>query len=420
MDASNHTAADKAAADKTATDKTAASDNIAAGPLAGVRVIDVTSIVLGPYATQMLGDMGADVIKIESPRGDDTRWIGPSRTSGMGSYFATLNRNKRSVVLDLKQPAAKDALLRLIDGADVFVHNMRRGAAQRLGLDYASLAARNTRLVHASASGFRKNSTRAEAPAFDDLIQGLSGLAALNAGPDGAPRYAPTVLVDKLTGHMLASMIGMALFHRERTGQGQEVHVPMLETTLAFLLVEHMQWATLGEPQRGVGYPRMLTPHRRPYPTKDGFISVIASSDAQYARLLAAIGRPELIDDPRFVSIAARAAHVDAVLAVLTDALRSRTTGEWLAILGAADVPCGKANTLADLFDDDYLRETGFFETAAHSVEGRVTLPAIAPEFSASPPSVRRLWPTLGEHTREVLGEAGLSAAEIGAIVTAS
>lgn len=388
----------------------------AGGPLAGVRVIDVTSIVLGPYATQMLGDLGADVIKVESPRGDDTRWIGPSRTEGMSSYFANLNRNKRSVVLDLKQPAAKHALLRLIDGGDVFVHNMRRGAAKRLGLDYATLAARNHRLIYASASGFRKGSTREDAPAFDDLIQGISGLASLNAGPDGAPRYAPTVLVDKLTGHMLASMIGMALFHRERTGQGQEVHVPMLETTLSFLLVEHLWWATLGETERGVGYPRMLTPHRRPYPTKDGFISVIASSNAQYARLLSALGRPELIGDPRFCSIAARATNVDAVLAVLTDGLRARTTDEWLAILTEADIPCGKANRLADLFDDDYLRDTGFFQEARHPVEGRVTLPAIAPEFSASPPAVRRLWPTLGEHTREVLREAGLAAAEIDAI----
>ncbi len=385
----------------------------ATGPLAGVRVIDVTSVVLGPYATQMLGDLGADVIKVESPRGDDTRWIGPSRTQGMGSYFANLNRNKRSVVLDLKQPAAKDALLRLIDGADVFVHNMRRSAAKRLGLDYATLSARNPRLIHASASGFRKGSAREDAPAFDDLIQGLSGLPSLNAGPDGAPRYAPTVLVDKLTGHMLGSMIGMALFHRERTGQGQEVHVPMLETTLSFLLIEHLWWATLGETERGVGYPRMMTPHRRPYPTKDGFISVIASSDAQYARLLTALGRPELISDPRFTSIAARAINVDAVLAVLTDGLRARTTDEWLTILTAADIPCGKANSLADLFDDEYLRDTGFFQHAQHPVEGRVTVPAIAPEFSASPPEVRRLWPTLGQHTQEVLREAGFADAEI-------
>jgi len=388
----------------------------ATGPLAGIRVIDVTSVVLGPYATQMLGDLGADVIKVESPRGDDTRWIGPSRTPGMGSYFANLNRNKRSIVLDLKQPPAKAALLRLIDTSDVFVHNMRPAAANRLGLDYASLSARNPRLIHASASGFRPGSTRTDAPAFDDLIQGMSGLASLNAGPDGAPRYAPTVLVDKLTGHMLASMIGMALFHRERNGQGQEVHVPMLETTLGFLLVEHLYWGTLSEPERGLGYPRMLTPHRRPYPTKDGFISVIASSDAQYARLLTALGRPELIDDPRFASMAGRALNIDAVLSVLTEGLRTRTTAEWLTILTEADIPCGNAARLGDLFSDDYLRDTGFFQPMRHPTEGAVTVPAIAPAFSASPPTVRRLWPALGEHTCEILREAGLTDAEIKAI----
>src|SRR6185312_16301395 len=361
-----------------------------------------------------------DVIKIESPRGDDTRWIGPSRTPGMASYFATLNRNKRSVVLDLKRTDARQALLRMVETADVFVHNMRQGAAKRLGLDYPTLSAGNPRLVHASAAGFRKGSSLEEAPAFDDLIQGISGLASLNAGADGAPRYAPTVLVDKLTGHMLASMIAMALVHRERTGQGQEVHVPMLETTLAFLLIEHLQWATIGEPERGVGYPRMLTPHRRPYPTRDGFISVIASSNAQYARLLQELGRPELIDDARFNSIAARAENVDTVLAVLTEGLRTRTTDEWLTILTAADIPCGKANTLMDLFSDDYLRETGFFVTADHPVEGRVMVPAIPASFSASPPSVRMLWPTLGQHTREVLREAGFTESDIDTITAAA
>ena len=388
----------------------------ATGPLAGIRVIDVTTVVLGPYATQTLGDLGADVIKIETKDGDSTRHIGPGRGKGMAAYFATLNRNKRSVVLDLKKPAARQALLRLVETADVFVHNMRAGAAKRLGLDYASLAACNARLIYASASGFRKNSSARDDPAFDDLIQGLSGAAFLNAGPDGAPRYFPTVLVDKLTGQTLASMIGMALFHRERTGLGQEVHVPMMETMVAFLLIEHFWSGVYGEPEKGLGYPRMMTPHRKPYATRDGYISVIALTDAHWTKLFAAMGRAELIKDPRFGSIAARSAHVDALYATLTAGMTLRTTANWLEILRAADIPCGAANTLQDLMSNAYLQETGFFREMRHPVEGKVVLPAIAPEFSVSPPSVRRLWPTLGEHTEEVLREIGLTAADIAAI----
>src|SRR5579863_2450713 len=354
----------------------------ATGPLAGIRVIDVTTVVLGPLATQILGDLGADIIKIETKDGDNTRHIGPRGNEGMGAYFAGLNRNKRSVVLDLKKPSAREALLRLIETADVFVHNMRQGAAQRLGLDYASLVTRNPRLIHASASGFRKDSAARDDPAFDDLIQGLSGAAFLNAGPDGAPRYFPTVVVDKLTGQMLASMIGMALFHRERTGQGQEVHVPMLETTLSFLLVEHMWGVALNQPELGMGYPRMLTPHRRPYATKDGYISVIAVSDAHWGRLFEAMGRALLIEDPRFATIAARSDNVDALYAVLTERMRERCTAEWLEILGALDIPCGRANSLTDLLDDEYLRETEFFQHMRHPRDGDVMVTAIAAQFS--------------------------------------
>lgn len=383
------------------------------GPLAGIRVIDLTTVVLGPFATQILGDMGADVIKVESLDGDNCRWIGPSRTKGMGSYFAMLNRNKRSVALDLKRPAARDALLRLVDGADVFVHNMRIGAAERLGVGYASLSARNGRLVYACASGFRKGSRKQEHPAFDDMIQAMSGLAALNAGPDGAPRYVPSVMVDKLTGQTLASMIGMALFHRERTGQGQEVHVPMLETMLSFLLVEHLWGAVLNQPELGLGYPRMMTPHRRPYATTDGYIAVIAVSDSHWARLFEAMGRAALIEDPRFATIAARSDNVDALYAVLADGMRERPTAEWLTILGALDIPCGPVNSLEDLLKDEYLRETGFFQQMQHPLDGGVTVTAIPARFSASPPSVRRLWPALGEHTHEVLREICCSEQEI-------
>lgn len=388
------------------------------GALAGVRVIDITSVVLGPYATQWLGDLGADVVKIEPPEGDQTREIGPARTKGMGAYFANLNRNKRSVVLDLKTPGGQAALARLVEGADVVVHNMRLRPAERLGLTWTRLSALNPRLILACATGFRKGSALQDQPAFDDLIQGMSGIAALNAGADGAPRYVPMVMADKLTGLTLATAVTAALYARERTGVGQEVHVPMLDTLVAFTMVEHMWGATIDEPARGVGYPRMLTPHRRPYPTRDGHICVIAASDAQYARLYTAIGRPELARDPGFATNAARAENIDTVLGVLSAALRERTTAEWTAVFAAADLPCGPVHSLAELLDDPYLAEGGMFARHEHPEEGTVRVVAPPVAFGATPASVRRLHPKLGAHTEEVLREAGCSAAEIAAAVT--
>jgi crotonobetainyl-CoA:carnitine CoA-transferase CaiB-like acyl-CoA transferase len=221
------------------------------------------------------------------------------------------------------------------------------------------------------------------------------------------------VMVDKLTGAQLASMIGMALFHRERTGQGQEIHLPMMETILSFMLVEHLWHGTLGEPEKGLGYPRMLTPHRRPYATRDGYISVIAHSDAQWGKLFEAMGVPELIDDPRFNSVPARSRNIDAVYATLTEGMKQRTTDEWLAELRPADIPCGKTNCLDDLFTDQYLTETDYFASYEHPVEGDVVIPAIPARFSKSPPNVHRMWPNLGEHTREILAETGCSEADI-------
>ncbi len=387
------------------------------GPLAGIRVIDVTRVWLGRLCSQTRGELGADVIKVEPRVGDSTRLIGPSRTPGMGSYFANLNRNKRSLALDLKRPAARAAVLRLVETADVFVHNMRIGAARRLGLDYATLRARNPKLVYACASGFRKGSSLQEYPAYDDLIQGVSGIASLNAGADGAPRYFPTVVVDKLTGANLASLIGMALFHRERTGKGQEIHLPMMETILSFTLVEHLWHGTLGEPEKGLGYPRMLTPHRRPYQTQDGYISVIAHSDAQWGKLFEAMGAAGLIDDPRFNSVQARSANIDALYATLTDGMKHRPTDAWLAELRGADIPCGKANNMDDLFTDPYLAETGYFEPYDHPAEGAVVIPAIPARFSETSANVHRPWPLLGQHTREILAEAGYSDDEIDLIM---
>lgn len=391
------------------------------GPLEGVRVIDLTGTVLGPMGTQILGDAGADVIKIEAPAGDPVRYVGPRVSPDMGAYFLNLNRNKRSVVLDLKRKPARAALLRLIGTADVFVHNMRPAAAARLGLDYATLGPLFPRLIHASASGFRRDSALADAPAYDDIIQGMSGLASLNGTAAGAegPRYVPTVMADKITGHVLASSVAMALYRREKTGTGQALHVPMLETMLSFLLPEHLWGHSVNRPADGIGYSRMLTPHRRPFATLDGHICLIAVTDDQYARLLPLLGHPELVTDPRFATVTARAENVETVYGTIGAAMRTRTSADWLARFATADLPHGPANTLESLFEDAYLREGGFFHQIDHPTEGPMTTLGIPVAYDGSPATIRRGPPRLGAHTGEVLSEAGLSPAEIAALASA-
>src|SRR5690242_7455073 len=324
------------------------------GPLAGIRVIEAAIAVLGPLAAQILGDMGAEIVKIETPDGDPMRQIGPARNPGMAAYFLTVNRNKKSLVLDLKRPRAREAMLRLASTADVFVHNMRTNAAARLGIDYPTIAAANPRIVYASATGYRPGTAYADRAAFDDVIQGESGLAALNGGTDGPPRYVPMVVCDKVSGHVLAGAIAMALFARERTGKGQEIHVPMMETMAAFNLVDHFWHGVFGEPEKGLGYPRMLTPYRRPYATADGHICLLATTDRQWRGLFAAMDCPELGQDPRFSTIAGRTAHIDALYTIVNERMRLRTTREWRARLDEFDVPNGVVNDLAGLLADPY------------------------------------------------------------------
>jgi crotonobetainyl-CoA:carnitine CoA-transferase CaiB-like acyl-CoA transferase len=384
------------------------------GPLSGIRVVDLTSALLGPVATQTLGDMGADVIKVEPPEGDPIRALGPSRHPGMGAYFLNINRNKRSVALDLKRPAAREALLKLIETADVFVHNMRLAAIERLGLDYATVSRCNPRIVYAAATGFRRDGAYRDRPSFDDVIQGESGLAALNGGVGGEPRYVPMAVSDKICGYVLASAVGMALFHRERTGEGQEVHVPMLETMVAFNLADHLWHGVLAEPEKGLGYPRMLTEHRRPFPTKDGHICILATTNLQSRHLFEAIDCPKLADDERFSTLARRTDNIGELYEIVIERMRRRTTAEWRERLDRFDVPNGVVTDLTGLLADPYLAGTGFFEQVEHPSEGKMLTMAVPVTFSGTPGDNFRLPPPrLGEHTRTALTELGYSDTEI-------
>ncbi len=387
------------------------------GPLAGLKVLDLTSVVFGPLCTQVLGDQGADVIKIEAPEGDTTRYTGPARNKGMAALFLGLNRNKRSLVLDLKQQAAKDALWRLIDTADVIVHSIRPQAVERLGFAPEAVLARNSRIVYAALTGYGTGGAYEGKPAYDDVIQGQSGIAALMSQLAGEPRYAPMIMGDKTCGLVASQAITAALFARERTGKGQYVEIPMLETMAAFVLAEHLFGHTFEPPQGGIGYNRVLAPWRRPYKTKDGFIAMLVYTDAQWRRFWALVGREELGSDSRFSTMSARAENIAEIYRIAGECMLARTTEEWLALLEKNEIPSAHVRSLEDLMTDEHLTSVGFFQRFTHPTEGEICQPSPPARFGATPSSISRLQPRLGEHSREILAEAGLSPAEIERVI---
>jgi len=385
------------------------------GPLAGVRVIDVTTVFMGPSATQLLGDLGADVIKVEAPAGDSTRRIGPQGTCGLGPLFVNLNRNKRSIVLDLKSEAGLEVLLRLAESADVLAYNVRPAAMQRLGLGYDRVAAINPRIVYAGMFGFSQRGRNAPLAAFDDLIQSAVGLPhALAPGNQGVPRYLPITIADRSVGLYAFGVIAAALYARERTGRGQSVEIPMFETMVPYVMGEHLYGHTFVPAQGGFGYPRTLSPDRRPYRTKDGFVCCLVYHDHHWRAFLAAIGRPELWDtDPRLKDITTRTQHIDALYRFVADEMAGKTTAEWTALLGAADIPVFPVHDFESLLQDAHLADIGFFRETEHPVLGRIREMAVPSEWSGTPPDNHRPVPGLGEHTEQVLREAGYDGAAI-------
>lgn len=385
-------------------------------PLEGVRVLDLTRLLPGPLATQHLADYGADVIKVEPPEGDNTRRIGPLREHGMASIFLGCNRNKRSVVLDLKTQAGREALLALTDTADVFIHNVRPQSLARMGLSADVMRARNPRLVFVGLHGFGERGTYAGMPAYDDIIQALSGAADLMMRQASEPGYFPTIAADKVCGLTGLHATLAALFQRERTGRGQVVEVPMLESMSHFLLVEHLYARHLqtgpDAPEVGpqhVGYPRSLARTRRPYKTADGHACVMPYTDENWRRFFPAIGKPHLATDPRFATLAQRTIHIEALLKEVTDVVAAQPTAYWQKLCAELDIPCAPINRLHDLEHDPHLLQVEFFFTlpGADGEPYRFTRMPVRLSDNQVPP---RRPPLLGEHTVEVLSGLPLSA----------
>ena len=388
------------------------------GPLQGIKVVDMTTVLMGPYATQMLGDYGADVIKVESIDGDVTRLIGPTRHSGMGPVFLNTNRSKRSICLDLKKPTGREVVLRLIKSADVLVYNVRPQAMARLNLGYDVVAEINPRLIYAGVFGFGQDGPYAAKPAYDDLIQGATGLPSLMAQTsDGMPRYVPNALVDRIVGLTAVGAICASLVHRDRTGRGQRVDIPMFETMASFVLGDHMGGLTYEPPLDKGGYPRHLSRDRRPYKTSDGYISVIVYNDKQWESFFKATGRDDLRGDPRFANFAGRAANIDFVYGELARVFETRSTAEWMELLNKADIPVMPMHDLQDMLSDPHLVATNFFPVVEHPTEGPIHSMKVSANWSETKAEPARLAPRLNEQGEEILREAGFSNEEIAAMI---
>jgi crotonobetainyl-CoA:carnitine CoA-transferase CaiB-like acyl-CoA transferase len=382
------------------------------GPLHGYRVVDLTSNVSGPLATMILADQGADVIKVEAPDGGDATRAGGNRRAGFTASFLNNNRNKRSIALDLKRPAALQVLMRLIAGADVFVQNFRPGVAERLGVGEDAVRAVSPNIVYVSISGFGEVGPYAAKPAYDPVIQGFSGLATVQAGSDEArPRLLRTILPDKLTAITASQAITAALLARERTGEGQHVRLSMLEAVVAFLWSSDMGSQTFvgDEPAR----QEPASALDLIYQTADGYMTAAALTDRQWAGLARAVGHPEWLEDERFKTPALRQYNIDARLQLIQDALLSRSTAEWLERLTAAQVPCGPVLTRNQVIRHPQVEALGLVVETEHKRAGRLRQARAAARFSGTPIEIRNGAPALGEHTDEILAELGYSPAEI-------
>ena len=375
------------------------------GPLGGVRVIDLTAMVMGPYCTQIMADMGAEVIKIEPPDGDNTRYISVAPTPGMSGVFVNVNRGKRSVVLDLRAAPGVAALRALIESADVFIHSMRAKAVAKLGFDYPSVAAIRPDIIYTNCYGYSRRGPDKDLTAYDDTIQAECGLPAVQQMLTGEASFVGTIMADKIAGMTALYSTVMALYHREKTGEGQEVEVGMFETMASFMLVEHANGAIFDPPLGPAVYPRAVAPNRRPYRTRDGQIAALIYNDKQWSAFIEAV-RPPWAGD-QYATLKQRAQQIDKVYALLAETMRERTTGEWLTLFRKLDIPAAPLRTPQELFDNPHLNAVGLFETV-ETPQGRMRMPGVPTWFSRTPGRIAGPAPELGAHTQEILGKLGL------------
>lgn len=380
------------------------------GPLGGIRVLDLTNVIMGPFATHILADMGADVIKIESPEGDTFRSYRPNRNAGMAGGFLHLNRNKRSVVLDLKTERDRDVLDRLIATADVFVHSLRPNAIEKLGYNYARVRSLKPDIVYCGAYGFGASGPYRDKAAYDDIIQAGAGLAALHVPSRGEPAFMPTVLCDKLSGQTIAYAVLAGLFQRERGGGGQAIEVPMFETTAEFAYIEHLLGFAFEPPLGEPGYVRVVSPRRKPFRTADGHICILPYSDRNWRDFFDFVIRPELKEDTRLFPLTERVAHLEMLYAIIEEEAPKQSTDAWVEFCDSVSIPCMPVLTLADLPNDPHMKAVGMFKQAEHPSEGAYKVIRSPVAFSAHAFTLRRHAPRLGEHTSEILDELGMSA----------
>lgn len=387
--------------------------------LKGVKVLDLTTIVLGPYATQFLGDFGADVIKIENLTGDLFRTVRPGRSAEMGAGFINCNRNKRSIAIDLKTDEGKEIFARLVSQADVVVHNMRSSTAKRLGVDYDSLKALNPLIVYCFAPGFGQSGKYAEKPAYDDIIQAESGIAYLNRDAQGQPKFIPTIICDKVGGLHLAMAVLAGLNYRLRSNQGCVLETPMFEGMVSFLMTEQLAGETFIPPLGGTGYERLNSPYRKPFATADGYISILPYNTRHWQKFFNLVARDDMVNHPFVVDPVLRSENVGALYKIVSECTPNRTTAEWSKELTKIDVPFAPVNDIASLFNDPHLKSQQFFTEYEHPTEGRLRdtgSPFFAAGVEQSPNSPP---PRLGQNTVDILHELGYQDEEITAMETA-